>query len=329
MHAMTRAAFALAAIALPFVQPAAVAQSAAAFPTKPVHIVIQTGSGGSVDLVARLLAQKLAAAWKEQVIVDNRPGAGGMVSADAVAKSPPDGHTLYFTTESPMVVLPYLFAKLPYNPATDFTPISLLVRMQYVLAIHPSLPANTLPELIAHLRERPGKVNYGSPGNGVPHHLGMEWLKTAAKVDVVHIPFKTNALATTDLLTGRVSMMFNTLGSVGSHINAGKLRPIAVAGATRIPQLPNVPTVAESGGFPGFEFLTWVGLVGPAGVPRDIVNRIYTDSVAAIQSPDIKERFDGLAFEAASGTPAEFAALIKSEATKWAYMVKISGARVD
>jgi len=300
-----------------------------AFPNKPVHIVIQTGSGGSIDLVARLLAQKLTEIWGQQVVVDNKPGAGGMVSAELVAKSAPDGHTLYLSAESPLAVLQWLYPKMPYNPATDFAPISMLVRMQYVLVVHPSLPVNSVPELLAYLRARPGQVNYGSPGNGVPHHLGMEMLKTMAKVDMVHVPYKTNAAATTDLITGRVSLMFNTLGSVGSHITAGKLRPIAVAGSRRMAQFPQLPTVAEAGNLPGFEFATWIGLLAPAGTPQEILNKVNTESVRLVNTPELKERFNSLAFEAVGSTAAEFAAVIREDTAKWGPVVKASGAKVD
>jgi tripartite-type tricarboxylate transporter receptor subunit TctC len=300
-----------------------------AYPGKPVHIVVQTGTGGSIDLVARMLAQKLSEAWAQQVVVDNKPGAGGIVATDSVAKAAPDGYTLYLANESPFAVLPSLHPKLPYDPSRDFVPISLLVRMQYVMVVHPAVPAQSVPELIAYLRGRPGKVNYASPGNGVPHHLGMELFKTMAQVDVVHVPYKTNAAGTTDLLTGQVSLMFNTLGTVGAYIKAGKLRPLAVAGSTRMAQMPELPTVAEAGNLPGFEFLTWVGLVAPTGTPQDIINKIHAESVKQINTPELKERFTGLAFEVVGSTPAEFGAVIKADTPKWEHMVRISGARVD
>ena len=178
-------------------------------------------------------------------------------------------------------------------------------------------------------RARPGQVNYGSPGNGVPHHLGMEMLKSMAKVDMVHVPYKTNAAATTDLLTGRVSLMFNTLGTVGSHITAGKLRPIAVAGSTRMAQFPQIPTIAEGGNLPGFEFVTWIGLLAPAGTPQEIINKINADSVRLVNTPELKERFNSLAFESAGSTAAEFGAVIREETAKWGPVVRASGAKVD
>ena len=316
------------------VQPAALAQSTStasgqAYPSKPVHIVVQTGTGGSIDLVARLLGQKLSEAWGQQVVVDNKPGAGGLVATDSVAKSAPDGHTLYLSSESPFTVLPFIHPKLPYNPTKDFTPISLLVRMQYVMVVNPDLPVKSVPELIDYLRARPGKVNYASPGNGVPHHLGMELFKTMAKVDIVHVPYKTNAAGTADLMAGQVSLMFNTLGTVGSHIKAGKLRPLATAGSTRLSQMPELPTLAEAAKLPRLEFYTWVGLLAPAGTPQEVINKIHADSVKIINTAELKERFNSLAFETVGSTPAEFGTVIREDTPKWEHMVRISGAKVD
>ena len=328
------AAGVLCALAFASFQPSALAQATSSvsgqvYPNKPVRIVNHTGAGGSIDLVARTLSQKLSELWGQQVFVDNKPGAAGIVAAELVAKSAPDGHTLFISAEQPFTVLPALHAKLPYSPMKDFAPITLLVRMQYALVANPALPVKSVPELIAYLRSRPGKVNYGSPGNGTNHHLGMELFKTMAKVNIVHVPYKTNAAATTDLIAGEVSLMFNTLTFLEPQIKAGKLRPLAVAGSNRVPQLPDVPTLAEAGKLPGFEFSTWVALFAPAGTPPEVIGKIRTDTAALLNSAELTERFTGLAFEIVASTPDELRTVIQTETPKYEEMVRQSGARVD
>ncbi len=303
--------------------------AAQAFPNKPVRIVVHTGTGSVIDLLARVLGEKLSASWGQQVIVENKPAAGGMVAADSVAKSAPDGHTLFLSAETPITVLPSLHSKLPYDPIRDFAPVSLLARIHYVLVVNALLPVNSVPELIAYLRANPGKVNFGSPGNGMGHHLGMELFKSMAKVDAVHVPYKTNAAAVTDLVANQISMMFNSLGMVQPHIKAGKLRPIAVGWSSPVAQLPDLPTVAQSGNLPGFELVTWVGLFAPAATPPEVIGKIHAESVRLIKTPELTDRFTALAFEIVGSTPAELREVVRTDGQKWGQIVRQSGARID
>lgn len=299
------------------------------FPNKPVHIVVHTGTGSSIDLLARVLGQKLSESWGQQIVVDNKPAAGGLIAADAVAKAAPDGHTLFLSSETPITVLPSLHAKLPYDPVRDFVPISLMVRIHYVLAVNSSLPVNSVPELVSYLRAHPGKVNYGSPGNGFGHHLGMELFKSMAKVDLVHVPYKTNAAAVTDLVANQISVMFNSFGIVQPHVKAGKLRVLAVGWSSPVAQLPDVPTVAQAGNLPGFELVTWVGLFAPAATPPQVIAKIHADATRLIKTQELADRFTALAFEIVGGTPGELRDVVRIDGQKWGQIVRQSGARID
>jgi tripartite-type tricarboxylate transporter receptor subunit TctC len=316
----------LVAAALALASPQVHAQN---FPNKPVRVVLHAGAGSAMDLLARVLGEKLSASWGQQVIVDNRPAAGGIVAAEFVARSAPDGHTLFLSSETPFAVLPSLNPKLPYDPIRDFSPVSLMVRIHYVLVVNSSLPVNSVPELIAYLRANPGKVNYGSPGNGMGHHLGMELFKTMAKVDAVHVPYKTNAAAVTDLVANQVSLMFNSFGIMQPHIKAGKVRPIAVGWSSPVAQLPELPTIAQSGNLPGFELVTWVGLFAPAGTPPDVIGKIQADSSRFLKTQELSDRFIALAFEIVGSTPGELRDVVQKDGQKWGQIVRQSGARMD
>ena len=300
---------------------------AADFPNRPVRLVAAFAIGGSVDIVARLLAQKLGEAWGQQVVVDNRPGAGGNVSAEIVARAANDGYTLYICAAS-FVVNPILYARAPYDPVKDFAPVSLVSVVQNVLVVTPKLPAASVKELVALAKAKPGQIHYASTGSGTSGHLIMELFKSMAGVDLVHVPYKVIGQAQADLIGGQVSLWFPTAPGALPHIQAGRMRVLAVAGAKRSPALPAVPTVAEAG-VPGFEAQTWYAMMAPARTPREIVDRINGSVVSVLKQPDVHERLSGMAIEPVGSSAEQLARHIKSEIPKWARVIKQSGARVD
>ncbi len=297
------------------------------YPARPIRLIVSFAPGGSVDLEARLLGQKLTEAWGQQVIIDNRPGAGGNVSAELTARATPDGYTIYLCSAS-VVVNAGLYRKLPYDPIKDFAPITLISAVQNVLVTHPSLPAKNVEELIALAKKSPGKINYASTGSGSSGHLTMELLKSMAGIDLTHVPYKVIGQATMDLLSGQVSLWFPTIPGALPNIKAGKINALAVAGAKRSPALPEVPTVAESA-VPGFEASSWHALLAPAGTPKPIVNKVNGQLVAILNTPEVNDQLTRQGFEAIGSSPAQLASHLKSELTKWAKVVKASGARVD
>ena len=303
------------------------ARAAQDFPNKPVRLVAAFAPGGSVDLVARLLAQKLGEGWGQQVVVDNRPGAGGNVSAEIVKQAAGDGYTLYICSAS-LVVNPSLYARAPYDPVKDFTPVSLLALVQNVLVANPKLPASSVKELIALARAKPGQIHYASTGSGTSGHLIMEMFKSMAGVDLVHVPYKVIGQAQADLVSGQVSLWFPTAPGALPHIKAGRMRLLAIAGGKRSPALPDVPTIAESG-VPGFDASTWYPLLAPARTPRDIVAKINQAVVGVLNQPDVRQRLTGMGIEIVGSSPDALARHIRSEIPKWAKVVKQSGARVD
>ena len=283
--------------------------------------------GGSVDVVARLLAQKLSESWGQQVVVDNRPGAGGNVSAEIVARAPNDGHTIYICSAS-FVVNPSLYGKTLYDPVRDFAPVSLVSLVQNVLVAHPALPAKSVNELVALAKSKPGQINYASTGSGTSGHLVMELFKSMSGIDLVHVPYKVIGQAQADLMGGQVSLWFPTAPGALPHIQAGRMRALAVAGAKRSPALPELPTVSEAG-VPGFEASTWYALLAPANTRRDIVAKVNGDVAGILRQPEVHARLAAMAIEIAGGSPEELARHIRSEIPKWARVVKLSGARVD
>jgi tripartite-type tricarboxylate transporter receptor subunit TctC len=297
------------------------------YPSRPVRMVAAFAAGGSVDVVARLLAQRLSDRWGQQVVVDNRPGAGGNVSAEIVARAPNDGHTIYVCSAS-FVVNPSLYARTSYDPVRDFAPVSLLALVQNVLVVHPGLPASSIKELIALARTKPGQIHYASTGSGTSGHLVMELFKSAAGIDLVHVPYKVIGQAQADLIGGQVSLWFPTAPGALPHIQAGRMRALAVAGARRSPALPDLPTVSEAG-VPGFEASTWYALLAPAGTPRHIVARINGEVTTVLKQPEVRERLTAMGIEIAGGSPDNLARHIRSEIPKWAQVIKQSGARVD
>ena len=301
--------------------------TAAEYPARPVRLVVAFAPGGSVDVVARLLAQKLGERWKQQVVVDNRPGAGGNVSAEIVARSQPDGHTLYMTSAA-LVVNPSLYGAVPYDPVRDFEPISLVATVQSVLVAHPALPVRTVKDLVALARSKPRQINYVSTGSGTSGHLMMELFRSMAGIEIVHVPYKTIGQAYADLISGQVPLFFPTAPGALPHIQAGRIRPLGVAGAVRSPALPGVPTIAEAG-VPGYEAGTWYPLLAPARTPRAVVETVHRDLVQVLGLPDVRERLTGAGIEVVGGTPAQLATHIRDEIPKWARVIKQSGARAD
>jgi tripartite-type tricarboxylate transporter receptor subunit TctC len=301
--------------------------TAAEYPARPVRLVVAFAPGGSVDVVARVLAQKLGERWKQQVVVDNRPGAGGNVSAEIVARAQPDGYTLYMTSAA-LVVNPSLYEAVPYDPVRDYSPISLVATVQSVLVAHPALPVKTVKDLIALAKGSPRQINYVSTGSGTSGHLVMEMFRSMAGIEIVHVPYKTIGQAYADLISGQVPLFFPTAPGALPHIQAGRIRPLGVAGAVRSPALPGVPTIAEAG-VPGFEAGTWYPLLATARTPRAVIQAVHRDLVQVLALPDVRERLTGAGIEIVGGTPAQLVAHIRDEIPKWARVIRQSGARAD
>jgi tripartite-type tricarboxylate transporter receptor subunit TctC len=315
---------AIATLATPF----AFAQSTANYPAKPVRLVVPFPAGGTTDILARAVAQKLSEAWGQQVIVDNRPGAGGNIGSDLVAKSKPDGYTLLMGTVGTHAINPSLYKNMPYDHVKDFVPVILVAGVPNVLVVNPSLPVHSVPELIAYAKANPGKLNFASSGNGTSIHLSGELFKAMTGVEMTHVPYKGSAPALTDLIGGQVQLMFDNLPSSLPFIKAGKLRALAVTSGARAAALPDLPTLAESG-LPGFEASSWFGVLAPAGTPRDIVAKLDGTIASWLASPEAKEKLLAQGAIAAGGTPDDFARHIAAETSKWAKVVKASGAHID
>ena len=321
-----RAALSLAAT-LAILAPHA-ARAADAYPAKPVRFVVAFPPGGGTDIIARAIAQKLAERIAQQVVVDNRPGAGGNIGTDIVAKSAPDGYTMLMGSAGPLAINASLFGKMPFDPIKDLAPVTLAASTPNVLVVHPSLRAATVKELIALAKARPGEINFASSGHGTPAHLAGELFNSMAGVKMVHVPYKGAAPALADLLGGQVQLMFSTMPPALPHVKDGKLRALAVTSAKRSPAAPDIPTLDEIA-LPGFEANTWHGVVVPAGTPATIVARLNREIVAILHLPDVVERFSSQGAEALGSTPEEFAAYIRSETLKWAKVVRDSGAKAE
>jgi tripartite-type tricarboxylate transporter receptor subunit TctC len=299
------------------------------YPQKPVRLVVPYTAGGAGDIFARTMAQKIGEALGHQVIVDNRPGANGIIGMELVAKAPPDGYTIVMGNSAPMVLNPSLYSKLPYDPVRDFAPITLGTLYPYIVIVHPSVPARSLEALVALARSRPGELQYGSSGPGGANHLAGEMFKRAAKIDIVHVPFKGSAPALADVLAGHIPIMFDTIVTTLPQLKARKVRALAVTGSHRARQVPDVPTIAERG-FPGYEITSWQSLLAPAGTPRPIVDRLYQESVRALKMPDVVERLATQGGnELVGNTPEAFAALIKREIASYSKIIREAGIRLD
>ena len=298
------------------------------YPTKPVRLVITFPPGGNTDLVGRALAAKLSENLGQQVVVDNRGGAGGVLGTMIAAQAAPDGYTILLGTSSGMVVNPLLQSKLPYAPLKDFVPVSNVVILPQVLVTNPQVPAKTIKELIALAKAKPGTLNAGSSGVGTPNHLGTELLKALAGVDIVHVPYKGGGQATTDLIGGQIQMGFSSVPSVLPHIKAGRLNALGVGSAKRTPALPNVPTIAEAG-VPGYEYTTWYGIFAPARTPQAIVTRLNSEIVKSLNAPDVNQRLVASGGDPAPSTPDELRRYMIEESARWAKTIKVAGIRIE
>jgi len=298
------------------------------YPTKPIRLIVAFPPGGSTDIIARVIGQKLGERLGQQIVIDNRGGAGGTLGTEIAAHANPDGYTLTMGTTSTHVVAASVYAKLRYDPAKNFAPITLVASTPYLLVVHPAVQARTLQEFVAVARSQPGKLNYASAGAGTTTHLAMEMLKTAAGLDLVHVPYNGNGPANTATLGGQVQALFGSMPAVLPHAKAGRVRALAVGSAKRSPSYPEVPTVAESG-YPGYEASLWLGFMAPAGTPQPVIGRLHKELVAVVGTPEMKETLLRNGAEPVTNTPDEFGALIKAEIVKYAKVVKAAGVRID
>lgn len=310
-----------------FVLLAGAAGAQSSYPGKPIRFVVPYPPGGFIDILARLIGQKLTESWTQPVVIENRGGGGSTIGSDIVAKAPPDGYTLLMVAPD-LAINPSLYPKLPYDTVKDFAPVTLVAWGPMVLVVHPSVSASSVNELIALAKAESRPLNYGSGGNGTGGHLAMELFKTMAGVNMVHVPYKGIGPASTDLIGGRVSLMFLQMAVARPQILAGKLRALAVAGGQRTQAMPELPTVAEAG-LPGFDVNPWFGVVTRAETPRDIVARLSAEIGKIMQLSEVKERLSSQGGESITNTPEEFTTFLNAEIVKWAKVVKESGARVD
>jgi len=293
------------------------------YPIKPIRFIVGPGP----DVLARIVGQKLTDAWGQQVLVDQRPGAGGIIAADSVAKSPADGYTLLLSTGT-YTTIPSLYSKVPYDFERDFAPVTLLAQLPFLLVAHPSVPAKNVQELVRLARARPGQLNYASSGNGTTAHLAGEMLKNMARIDIVHVPYKGTVPGVIDLVAGQVHIMFAIIQSSLPYVKAGRLKALAVSSPKRSSSAPEVPTISESG-VPGYEFISWNGVHVPAATPRAIAGKLNMELLRIIALPDVKEKMFSLGMDVAGGTPEEFGTLVKSDIAKWAKVIRDAGIKAE
>jgi len=298
------------------------------FPTKPVRIVAPFAAGSTIDIIGRIISPRLHEALGQPVIVENRPGAGGMIGVDYVAKSVPDGHTLVIGALGPLAMNPALYPKTPFDPGKDFAAVSLLATGPVVIAVHPSIPAHDIKELVEFARKRPGQLNFGSPGVGSSPHLTGELFKLITKTNIVHVPYKGNAEAITDLIGGQLSMVFTGVPPVVPLAKAGKVRLLATTGKERMANLPDVPTIKEAG-ITGADVLIWYGVVAPAGTPKDVIVRLNREIVKAMNTPDVRDKFAQQGVDPAASTPEEFAEFIRTEVARWGKVIRTAGIKLE
>ena len=299
-----------------------------AYPSKPVRLIVPFPPGGAVDFYARAVQTRLAETLGQPILIENRAGAGGMIGTELVAKSPPDGYTLLVGNIAALAMNVGLYAKMPYDPVKDLTPIMRTVAVDYAMVVHPSLPAQSVAEFVAYAKAHPGKVSYGSAGSGSAPHLSMELFKARAGIDLVHIPFKGGGPMVTDLLGGQIQIVIADQANLMPHVKAGKLRALAVGTLVRSAVYPELPTIAESG-YPGFEARAWQGIAGPAGLPPDIVRELQSVIAKVMAMPDVRARLVEGGLDPIVSTPEEFGAFIRAEIAKWSKVAKDVGARVD
>ena len=300
----------------------AAAAGAQDFPTRPVRVIVPLAAGGPVDTVTRIVAAGLTERLQQQIVVDNRPGAGGSVGADMVARATPDGYTLLMAANGTLAVSPNLM-KLSFSVERDLAPITLIGTSPQVLVVHPSLPAKSVSELVALARSRPGTINFASSGQGSTAHLAAELFKATAKVDIVHIPYKGAGPALTDLAGGQTQMMITGISTTLPYIRADRLRPLGVTSTQRVAVLPQVPPIAEA--VPGYEVTTWYGLMAPAGTPPAVIARLNRETAAALENPTVKSKMAGAGVDAQTNTPEQFRAMIREETAKWGKVIRMVG----
>ncbi len=319
---LKRAALAVVLLAL------AGAVSAQAWPNRPIRLIAVFSAGSTVDIMARTIAPPLGELLGQSVVVENKGGAGGNIGVDAIAKAAPDGYTVGIGTTGPLAINPHLMAKMPYDPLKDVVPVVLLAVGPNVLVVHPSVPAKTIGELIALAKAKPGSLSYGSSGVGSTNHLAGELFRAIAGVDLVHVPYKGNQEALTDVLSGQIQILFSGMPPIASNIQAGRIRPLVVAGDKRLPAIADVPTVAEAG-LKGAEVMPWYGVIAPAGTPADIVNRLNEAIGRVMARAEVRAKFQSTGSEPAVGTPAEFGTLIRAEGTRWRDVIRRANIKVE
>ena len=314
-----------AGLAVALLPPVAAAQT---YPNKPIRVILSVPAGATPDVTARLVTPGLSQVLGQQLVVNNRGGAGGLIGAEIASKAPPDGYTVFISSPGALTILPHLRKSVPYDTLRDFAPISLISIGPFVLITHPSVPARTVKELIALAKAQPGKLNYASAGNGVANHLAMELFKQMTGVDIVHVPYKGAPQAVTDVLAGNMNMMFNSIAPLVGHIKAGRVRVLGIASAKRWSQLPEVPTISEAG-VPGFEAVNWFGMFAPAKTPQPIIARLNDAVVKVVRSPETRLQFTALGADAVGSSPDEFAQFVRRDMEQYAKIVKLSGAKLD
>jgi len=307
--------------------PAGISQGARNYPDKPVRIIVGYSPGGLPDTIARIIAQRLGETWKQQVIVDNRPGANGLVGAETVVRSAPDGYTLLVTDNSTHTIHPFLYAKMPFDPTKELIPVSMTARAPLYLAVHPSFPATSMQELIALAKASPGKYSYGSSGIGSTHQLAMEFLKSSLGLDIVHVPYKGTGQSVPALVGGQVQMAFSGYTSLSAQVKDGRVKLLGINSLKRSPATPNVPAIAEM--IAGFDFARTFGFFSPAGLPKDIAAKIAADVADALKAPEVATRFANLDIIPIGASGEEFAVSLKADAERYAKAVKLSGAKAE
>lgn len=304
------------------------AAGAQAYPSRLVRIIVAFPAGGGTDITARVLAEKLSGTWGQQVIVENRAGASGMIGTEAAARAAPDGHTLFMGTMGNLTVNKHLFPQMSVDPIRDFAPITNVVAVHFVMVAHPSVPAKNVKELIALAKKQPGQITYGSSGAGGAPHLAGEMLKMLAKIDIQHVPYKGSALSAQDLMGGQIMLGFDSILQNLPQVRSGRLKALAVLGRVRSPTMPDVPTVAESG-VPGYDLTNWFGLVLPVATPGSVSKKIADDAIKALALPDVRARFSDMGATVVGDSPAEFGAYLRAESAKWANVIKVGGIRAQ
>jgi tripartite-type tricarboxylate transporter receptor subunit TctC len=300
----------------------------AEYPNKPIHLIVPFPPGGPADILARIIGPRLSQSLGQPIIIENRPGAGGNIASEYVAKAKPDGYNLVLGFVGTHAINSSLYANMPYDNVKDFAPVTPIASVSIMLVVHPSIPASSIGQLIEQAKLNPGKLTYGSPGNGTPQHLAGELFETMANVDMVHVPYKGAVPALTDLLGGHLSMIFSSLPPALPHVNNGKLRGIAVTSLARTPIAPSIPTISESG-LKGFEVVNWYGVLAPARTPKNIISRLNTEIVKIMNMPEVVKMLSEQGAVPMTSTPEQFGSFIKDETSKWAKLVKFSGARID